>query len=68
MVGLAVVGKFAATTAFSSMNLYLAELFPTEIRSRGITMAFMISRLGAILAPFIIDLLVGWRDWRWFLT
>lgn len=46
-------GKFATSVANSITWIYIAELFPTSIRSSTNGFALAISRLGAITAPVI---------------
>ncbi|KAF0289090.1 Solute carrier family 22 member 21 [Amphibalanus amphitrite] len=53
---LALLGKFGAASAFSTMYLYTAELYPDALRAKGVGFASTSGRLGAIIAPFIADL------------
>lgn len=53
------VGKLAVSTAYQIMVFYSSELFPTEVRSRGIGTCFMVARIGSIASPFITDILVS---------
>lgn len=50
-------------SGFSLIYVYSSELFPTSLRSRGIGACSMVSRIGATLSPFVVDLdrLVGYR-------
>ncbi|XP_070842519.1 solute carrier family 22 member 13-like [Chaetodon trifascialis] len=50
---LAVLGKFAATAAFSTAYVYAAELYPTVLRHSGVGVNSMCARAGGILAPLI---------------
>jgi MFS family permease len=47
------IGKFAVSAANSVTWIYIAELFPTSIRSSTNGFAVAVSRLGAIAAPVI---------------
>ncbi|XP_034001733.1 solute carrier family 22 member 13-like [Trematomus bernacchii] len=49
----AVVGKFAATTSFSIIYVYTAELYPTTLRQNGLGLNSMCARVAGILAPLI---------------
>ncbi|KAJ4925271.1 hypothetical protein JOQ06_018006 [Pogonophryne albipinna] len=49
----AVVGKFAATTSFSIVYVYAAELYPTTLRQNGVGLNSMCARVAGILAPLI---------------
>ncbi|XP_022080074.1 organic cation transporter protein-like [Acanthaster planci] len=53
---IAMIGKFFATTAFDILYLVTAELYPTTLRSAAVGAASMVSRMGGMVAPFIIYL------------
>lgn len=55
VVTIAMIGKMAIAMAFQGNNLFATELFPTEVRTRGVSSSFMLSRLGSALAPVITD-------------
>lgn len=55
-VSLAMIGKFAATIAFSLNYLYSTEIYPTEIRQVGLGLNSAASRLGSMISPFIKEL------------
>ena len=55
-VSLAMMGKFAATIAFSLNYLYSTEIYPTEIRQVGLGLNSAASRLGSMISPFIKEL------------
>ena len=55
-VSLAMMGKFAATIAFTLNYLYSTEIYPTEIRQVGLGINSAASRLGSMLSPFIREL------------
>ncbi len=50
---LALIGKSAVGMAFCAIYVYTAELYPTAIRVVGVGLSSMSARLGAIIAPFI---------------
>lgn len=58
IVTLALLGKLVVTSAYQIAIFYSSELFPTEVRSRGVGTCFMMSRVGSICSPFITDFLV----------
>ncbi|MPC92479.1 Solute carrier family 22 member 15 [Portunus trituberculatus] len=63
---LAMLGKVAITGGFQTIAFFASELFPTEVRSRGISTSYMMSRIGAMVSPFITDLVVScccFRHW-----
>ncbi|NWV91667.1 S22AD protein, partial [Machaerirhynchus nigripectus] len=53
---LAIIGKFTATTTFSTSYVYAAELFPTIVRQTGVGLCSTTARVAGILAPLIIPL------------
>lgn len=55
-VSFAMIGKFAATIAFTVSYLYSSEIYPTEIRQIGLGVNSASSRLGSMLSPFIKEL------------
>ncbi|XP_065918286.1 solute carrier family 22 member 15-like isoform X2 [Dysidea avara] len=56
---LSLMGKFAVSTAFSLLYVYTSELFPTEVRNKGLGVTPVAARIGGILAPFVA-LLNNW--------
>ncbi|KAG0715099.1 Solute carrier family 22 member 6 [Chionoecetes opilio] len=60
------VGKMAITASFQMIIFFSGELFPTEVRSRGVSTAVMMSRLGSMGAPFITDLVGSMYPWAPF--
>lgn len=62
-VTLALVGKMSITSVFQVLSLYSSELFPTEVRTRGTSTAFMMSRVGSMTSPFITELLGSTSSW-----
>ncbi|XP_068187375.1 organic cation/carnitine transporter 2-like [Antennarius striatus] len=55
-VMLEMIGKFSVTTAFSVMYAYTAEVYPTVLRNTALGTCSMASRIGSIIAPYIIYL------------
>ncbi|XP_065185685.1 solute carrier family 22 member 7-like isoform X2 [Sycon ciliatum] len=49
-------GKFSTAAAFSVVYTYTPELLPTAIRTSGLGMCVTVSRFGAIVSPFVINL------------
>nr|XP_027214882.1 solute carrier family 22 member 15-like [Penaeus vannamei] len=56
---LALIGKMSIASAFQVLDLYSSELFPTEVRTRGMSTAHVMSRVGSF-SPYIIDYLAKW--------
>ncbi|XP_034561798.1 solute carrier family 22 member 13-like [Notolabrus celidotus] len=50
---IAVLGKMAATTSFSTAYVYTAELYPTVLRQNGVGLNSMCARMAGIFAPLI---------------
>lgn len=55
-----VIGKGAITVAFTTLSLYTAEQWPTNIRNTIMNTCSMIGRTGSMLAPFAA-ILVNWN-------
>ena len=53
-VGLSITGRFAANCSYTILNLYSAELFPTVVRGVGMGFTVVVSRLGTMLAPYLL--------------
>ncbi|KAK6737117.1 hypothetical protein RB195_019672 [Necator americanus] len=49
-------GKFAISCSFMSLYVYASEIFPTNIRNLSIGFCETMSRIGGILAPYVIAL------------
>ena len=52
-LALGLVGKSAVSNAFSVVHLWTFELFPTAVRSQGLTICQLAGRVGSTAAPFI---------------
>ena len=53
-VVLSVLGRFCANCSYTILNLFSAEQFPTVVRGVGVGFTLVISRIGTILAPYIL--------------
>ncbi|MNJ72761.1 putative niacin/nicotinamide transporter NaiP [compost metagenome] len=45
--------------AWGAMYAYTPELYPTKVRSTGVGLAASFGRVGGIIAPFLVGVLVG---------
>ncbi|KAG0726284.1 Solute carrier family 22 member 13 [Chionoecetes opilio] len=63
LLALAMVGKMAITTSYQMIIFFSGELFPTEVLSRGVSTAVMMSRLGSMGAPIITVLVDSMYPW-----
>lgn len=52
----AIVGVVSSFIVFVIVYLHCSELFPTVVRSAAIGFSSMMARVGAMVAPFIVDL------------
>ncbi|XP_056440287.1 solute carrier family 22 member 13-like [Gadus chalcogrammus] len=50
---IAVLGKYAATSSFTMLYVFTAELYPTILRQSGVGLNSTCARIGGILAPLI---------------
>ncbi|XP_042889431.1 uncharacterized protein LOC122264551 [Penaeus japonicus] len=57
------VGKMAITAAYQIVYLYASELFPTEVRQRGMGTATMVAKVGSVSAPFLVETLSSIGPW-----
>lgn len=51
---LSIFGRFCANCSYTILNLFSAEQFPTVVRGVGVGFTLVISRIGTILAPFVL--------------
>ena len=49
-----IFGRFCANCSFTILHLFTAELFPTVVRGIGMGFSIVVSRIGTILAPYIL--------------
>lgn len=61
IVALSLFGKFVIGGAYALIYLYATELMPTLLRTYGLGTASMVGRVGSIIAPFVVDLVVCWK-------
>ncbi|XP_047482516.1 organic cation transporter protein-like [Penaeus chinensis] len=57
------VGKMAITAAYQIIYLYASEVFPTEVRQRGMGTATMVAKVGSVAAPFLVENLSSIGPW-----
>lgn len=50
------IGKMCASASYAIIYLYTSELFPTSIRNTGMGACSMMARIGAMIAPKVLDL------------
>ncbi|XP_065918304.1 solute carrier family 22 member 15-like isoform X2 [Dysidea avara] len=50
---LSLTGKLAVSTSLALLYVYTSELFPTEVRSKGLGVSSAAARVGGMLAPFV---------------
>nr|XP_022288014.1 organic cation transporter protein-like isoform X1 [Crassostrea virginica] len=53
VVGLSVIGKVGASTAFATIYLFSAELFPTVVRNSAMGVSSLCARIGGMISPYI---------------
>ncbi|XP_068201923.1 organic cation transporter protein-like [Palaemon carinicauda] len=54
---MALIGKMTISGAYQIVYLHATELFPTEVRVRGLGTCSMVSKTGSIIVPYIINAL-----------
>lgn len=55
---IAILGKTNIAAAYTLMYVYSAEIFPTVIRSTSVGLCTVFSRVGGIIAPHLIELVI----------
>lgn len=55
---LSLVGKVGSSAAFATIFLYSAEFFPTVIRNSALGVANFCARIGGMIAPYVVDLVL----------
>ncbi|XP_042886771.1 organic cation transporter protein-like [Penaeus japonicus] len=60
---MAMVGKLAISAAFQIVFLHATELFPTEVRVRGLGTCIMMVHIGSMTAPFLVEGLGSIGSW-----
>ncbi|CAD7930572.1 unnamed protein product [Amoebophrya sp. A25] len=53
------ITKFAVHLGFSTLYLWIPELYPTEVRAQGLSLSMAVGRIGAILAPLAYEICAG---------
>ncbi|XP_071956859.1 organic cation transporter protein-like [Antedon mediterranea] len=61
LVTIVMVGKYAVTSAFGSIFVHSAEVYPTPVRSAGMGVASMAGRFGSIFSPLVPLLSYWWK-------
>lgn len=61
MTTAAMIGKFAISSSFATVYLYTVELFSTNLRSAGLGIGSLGSRIGGICAPLVLLLDGLWQ-------
>jgi len=56
-VGLGMLGKLCITVSFNSFYIWSVELYPTIVRSQGMGLLSVVSRLGGASAPWVAQFL-----------
>ena len=54
----AIFGKSNISASYTLMYVYSAEIFPTVLRSTGVGLCTVFSRVGGIIAPHLIELVI----------
>lgn len=52
------LGKFFDTAVFQQCYIYTSELMPTSVRNIAVGTSSMFARIGCVLTPYVIELLV----------
>ncbi|XP_063605676.1 solute carrier family 22 member 15-like [Penaeus indicus] len=60
---MALLGKLTIAAAYQILSLQATELFPTEVRVRGLGTCSMMSKIGSISAPFLVEALGTIGSW-----
>ncbi|XP_074657504.1 organic cation transporter protein-like isoform X2 [Tubulanus polymorphus] len=56
LVTLSMIGKTFITASFDTMYIYTPEIFPTNVRNFGMGTSNLAARVGAMLAPFSVNI------------
>ncbi|ROT83769.1 organic cation transporter protein [Penaeus vannamei] len=63
LIMMALLGKLGISIAYQVVFLYACELFPTEVRVRGIGTSTILAKIGAMAAPFLLEILGSVKSW-----
>ena len=61
MITIVVLAKFFTVMSFNGMYTWTFELFPTVLRSQGMSVCVIFERLGLIAVPFLTTVLQSWN-------
>lgn len=56
-IGFALAAKFFATISYNSLYVWTFEIYPTVIRSQGLSFCNIFERLGCLFSPFLVGML-----------
>ncbi|XP_068227220.1 organic cation transporter protein-like [Palaemon carinicauda] len=57
------LGKMLISVAFQTIYIYVNELLPTVVRGEGLGIAFIASKMGSVIAPYITEYLGPFVPW-----
>jgi len=63
LVMFAIFARMSIAGTFATIYVYTPEVYPTPIRSTGVGMCVAFARVGAILAPYIVELFTDSEIW-----
>ena len=58
------VSRGLLMSSLQTVFIYSAEVFPTDVRAMGVGLVCLFGRVGAIITPFVAQVLVHW-SFRW---
>ena len=58
-LGLVTAGKFFDTAVFQQAFLYTSEMMPTPVRNVAVGTCSMVARVGCVVTPYLVELLVS---------
>lgn len=61
-LGIIMISKLFSATAFTLLYAWTFEMFPTTLRSQGLSVCIIFERIGIFLVPFITRLLIRLSD------
>ena len=53
-IAISIIGRFAGNCSYTLLNLFSAEQFPTVVRGVGMGGCVVVSRVGTMLAPYLL--------------
>ncbi|XP_037793752.1 organic cation transporter protein-like [Penaeus monodon] len=63
VTALIMIGKLAITAAYTMLYFHANELFPTEVRQRGMSTCTMVAKVGSVVVPFLVEILGSVGSW-----